>query len=56
MRFEANMFADEEYLGEFELRPRRCASRCRDMPLAELHTLGGLFRVRRRPSRSAAGN
>jgi hypothetical protein len=23
MRFEANMFADEEYLGEFELRPRR---------------------------------
>jgi SAM-dependent methyltransferase len=50
MRFEANMFADEDYLGEFELRLHKSASRYRDMPLAELRTLGGLVRVRRRPS------
>lgn len=56
MRFEANMFADEDYLGEFELRLRKSASRYRDMPLAELRALGGLFRLRRRPARSAAGN
>ena len=56
MRFEGNMFADENYLGEFELRLRKSASRYRDMPLAELRTLGGLFRLRRRSSHSAAGN
>lgn len=56
MRFEANMFADEDYLGEFELRLRKSASRYRNMPLAELRALGGLFRLRRRPARSAAGN
>ena len=50
------MFADEEYLGEFELRLRKSASRYRDMPLAELRTHDGLFCIRRRPSRSAAGN
>ncbi len=43
MRFEADMFADEDSLGEFELRLRKSASRYRDMPLAELRTLGGLF-------------
>jgi hypothetical protein len=56
MRCEANMFADEDYLGDFELRLRESASRYRGMPLAELRTLGRLFRVRRRPSHSAAGH
>jgi SAM-dependent methyltransferase len=56
MRFESNMFADEAYLGEFELRLRESASRYRDIPVAELRSLGGLFRLRRRPSHSAAGN
>ena len=56
MRCEANMFADEDYLGDFELRLRKSASRYRGMPLAELRTLGRLFRVRRRPSHSAAGH
>ncbi len=55
-RFAGNMFADENYLGEFELRLRKSASRYRDVPLAELRTLGGLFRLRRRSSHSAAGN
>jgi hypothetical protein len=56
VRFEANMFADEDYLGEFEPRLRRSASRYRDMLLAELRALSGLFRIGRRPSHSAAGN
>jgi hypothetical protein len=56
MRFEADMFADEDSLGEFELRLRKSALRYRDMPLAALRTLGGLFRVRRHPSHSAAEN
>ena len=56
MRCEANMFADEDYLGDFELRLRKSASRYRGMPLAELRTLDGLFRIRRRPSTVGDGN
>ena len=33
MRFEGNMFADEDSLGEFELRLRKSVLRYRDKPL-----------------------
>lgn len=56
MRFDAHMFADEDFLGEFELRLRKSALRYQDMPLAELGTRSGLFRVRRHPPHSAAEN
>ena len=56
MRSEAKMLNENDSLGKFELRLRKSASRYRDIPLAELRTLGGSFRLRRRPSHSAIGN
>jgi hypothetical protein len=56
MCFDPNMFSEENYLGEFEPRLRNSASRYRDIPLAELRTLGGCFHLRRRPSQSAPRN
>jgi SAM-dependent methyltransferase len=55
VHFEANMFADQGYIGEFEPRLRRSESRYRDTPLAQLQILGGVFRLRRRPLYRVAG-
>ena len=55
IRFDANGFADEDYLREFAQRLRTSPSRYRKLPLEGLRTLGGLFRLRRRPSHSVSG-
>ena len=56
IRFEPNITADEDYLREFELRLRKAASRYRDMPIPELKTLSGCFRLRRAPPLARIGN